>query len=246
MDIYPAIDLTEGLVVRLSQGDFDRSTVYGTDPAAVAVSFARQGARWLHVVDLDGAKSGKVSNLSAIEQIVGHFPGKVQVGGGIRTLDAAARYLERGVERLVLGTGALTDPDFLTAMLKHHSGRFYVGLDVRNGRIAISGWIEEAAGDPQDTMASLADRGVAGFVYTDILKDGMLSGPNLDVYRNLARTLPVPVVASGGIGGLSDIIALSEAGVAGAIVGRALYTGAVDLARALSVSKSGSPGETAC
>ena len=246
MEIYPAIDLKEGLVVRLSQGDFDRSTVYGTDPTAVAVSFARQGARWLHVVDLDGAKSGKVSNLSAIEQIVGHFPGKLQVGGGIRTLEAAARYLERGVERLVLGTGALTDPDFLAAMLKHHPGRFYVGLDVRDGRIAVSGWIEEAAGDPRETMAALAKRGVAGFVYTDILKDGMLAGPNLEVYRDLAGSLPVPVIASGGIGGLSDIIALSEAGVAGAIVGRALYTGAVDLARALSVSKSGSPGETAC
>ncbi|EQD24769.1 MAG: 1-(5-phosphoribosyl)-5-[(5-phosphoribosylamino)methylideneamino]imidazole-4-carboxamide isomerase [Nitrospirae bacterium] len=249
MEIFPAIDIKDGQVVRLSQGDFDRSTVYGTDPAAVAASFARKGARWLHVVDLDGAKNGAVSNLAAIERIVGTFPGKVQAGGGIRTPETAALYLERGVERLVLGTGALTDPAFLSAMLKNHPGRFYVGLDVRNNRIAISGWLSEVSGDPRETMAVLAEKGVSGFVYTDILKDGMLGGPNLPVYRELARTLPVPVIASGGIGALSDIRALLEAGVAGAIVGRALYTGSVDLSQALTLAASGrtgEPGEKEC
>ncbi len=246
MEIYPAIDLREGLVVRLTQGDFERSTVYGTDPAAVAASFARQGARWLHVVDLDGAKTGVVSNLPAIERIVGAFPGKVQLGGGIRSPETAALFLDRGVERLVLGTGALTDPPFLEAMLNHHPGRFYVGLDVRDNRIAVSGWLGETDGDPRETMTSLASMGVAGFVYTDIMKDGMLSGPNLPVYRELVRTLPVPVVASGGIGSLSDLRDLRDAGVAGAIVGRALYTGAIDLSRALSLAETPVSGDAPC
>lgn len=246
MEIYPAIDLREGLVVRLTQGDFERQTVYGTDPAAVAASFARQGARWLHVVDLDGAKTGVISNLSAIERIVAAFPGKVQLGGGIRTPETAALYFERGVERLILGTGALTDPPFLEAMLSRHPGRFYVGLDVKKDRIAVSGWLGEAEGNPRDTMIALAARGVAGFVYTDILKDGMLSGPNLPVYRELVRTLSVPVVASGGIGSLADLRELQASGVAGAIVGRALYTGAVDLSKALSISGTPVPGDPAC
>lgn len=236
MEIYPAIDLKEGLVVRLTQGDFDRSTVYGTDPAAVASSFGQEGARWIHVVDLDGAKNGLPSNLPAIEKIVRKFSGKVQVGGGIRTLETARLYFEKGAERLILGTGALTDPPFLLAMLEEFPGRFYIGLDVRNNRIAVSGWLSETAGDPMTTMKEMAKKGVAGFVYTDILKDGMLAGPNLPVYQKLASELPVPVIASGGIGSFRDIEALRDAGVSGAIVGRALYTGAVSLSQALALS----------
>ncbi len=246
MQIYPAIDLKDGQVVRLAQGDFDQATVYGTDPGAVADTFSQKGAQWLHVVDLDGAKSGIVSNLAAIERIVGHFPGKVQLGGGIRSVDTASLYLERGVERLVLGTGALTDPAFLEAMLARFPGRFYVGLDIRNNRIAVSGWLTETEGDPLATMRTMAEKGVAGFVYTDILKDGMLSGPNLPVYHDLVRSLPVPVIASGGIGRIEDLKSLQEAGVAGAIIGRALYTGAVDLVQAMALSGGGNRKEKAC
>jgi phosphoribosylformimino-5-aminoimidazole carboxamide ribotide isomerase len=236
MEIYPAIDLKEGSVVRLTQGDFSRTTVYGTDPVAVATSFRQQGARWLHVVDLDGAKGGIPANLGVIEKIVLNFSGRVQVGGGIRTLETARLYLEKGAERLVLGTGALTDPAFLEAMLREFPGKFYVGLDVRNNRIAVSGWLSETSGDPMATMIEMAKKGVAGFVYTDILKDGMLSGPNFPVYETLARELSVPVIASGGIGTPGDIEALKKAGAAGAIVGRALYTGAVSLPLALALS----------
>lgn len=236
MELYPAIDLKDGLVVRLTQGDFSKSTVYGSDPVAVALSFSRQGARWLHVVDLDGARNGAPSNLPVIEKIVRNFSGSVQVGGGIRTVETARLYFGSGAKRLVLGTGALTDPPFLTSMLREFPGRFYVGLDVRSNRIAVSGWLSEASGDPLSTMKEMARMGVAGFVYTDILKDGMLSGPNLPVYRTLAVELFVPVIASGGIGSQEDLEALREAGVAGAIIGRALYTGAIDLSRALSIN----------
>lgn len=236
MEIYPAIDLKEGAVVRLTQGDFTKSTTYGTDPLAVASSFQEQGARWIHVVDLDGARNGVPENLPVIKQIVRSFSGKVQVGGGIRNIETARSYFDKGAERLVLGTGALTDPDFLNAMIREFPGRFYVGLDVRNNRIAVSGWLSETSGDPIGTMKEMARRGVAGFVYTDILRDGMLSGPNLPVYKKLATELLVPVIASGGIGKTKDIEELKEAGLAGAIIGRALYTGAVTLSHALSLS----------
>lgn len=236
MDIYPAIDLKEGLVVRLTQGDFTKSTVYGTDPLAVATSFYNQGACWLHVVDLDGARSGVPGILPTIEGLVGNFSGKIQLGGGIRTIETARLYYSIGVERLVLGTGALTDRDFLSSMLKEFYGRFYVGLDVRDNRIAVSGWLSETTGDPLATMKELEGKGVAGFVYTDILKDGMLSGPNLPVYKTLSSELSVPVIASGGIGTLADITSLRDAGVDGVIVGRALYTGAVSLSKALPLS----------
>ncbi len=241
MELYPAIDLSGGRVVRLTQGDFARSTVYEEDPARAARTFASQGARWLHVVDLDGAKTGKPGNLPALKAILVAFPGRVQVGGGIRTVETARDYLSMGVERLVLGTGALTNPDFLGAMLREFPGRFFVGVDVRDGRIAISGWIETTEGSPRSTMARLAAEGVAGFIYTDIAKDGMLEGPNLPVYRELASALPVPVIASGGIGAIDDIRRLRESGVSGAIVGRALYTGAVDLVSALALCSAGTP-----
>ena len=241
MQLYPAIDLSSGRVVRLTQGDFARATVYEEDPARAARGFSEKGATWLHVVDLDGAKTGQPGNLPALKAIIGAFPGKIQVGGGIRTLDTARRYLELGVERLVLGTGALTNPDFLGAMLRECSGRFFVGVDVRGGKIAISGWLETTEGSPFATMTRLASEGVAGFVYTDISKDGMLEGPNLPVYREFAATLNAPVIASGGIGSLDDILRLREAKVSGAIVGRALYTGAVDLAAALALCREDLP-----
>ncbi len=237
MQLYPAIDLSGGRVVRLTQGDFARATVYEEDPARAARSFFDKGATWLHVVDLDGAKTGQPGNLRALEAIIGSFRGKIQVGGGIRTLDTARRILDLGVERLVLGTGALTNPDFLAAMLRECPGRFFVGVDVRDGKMAISGWLETTGGAPGETMKRLASDGVAGFVYTDIARDGMLEGPNLPVYRELAETLSVPVIASGGIGSLDDILRLREAKVSGAIVGRALYTGAVDLSQALALCR---------
>ena len=241
MQLYPAIDLSAGRVVRLTQGDFARATVYEEDPARAARSFAEKGASWLHVVDLDGAKAGQPGNLPALKAIIGSFPGKIQVGGGIRSVETARSYLALGVERLILGTGALTNPEFLATMLREFPGRFFVGVDVREGKIAISGWLETTHGAPVATMKKLASEGVAGFVYTDISKDGMLEGPNLPVYRELAATLKAPVVASGGIGSLDDILRLREAKLSGAIIGRALYTGAVDLAAALALCRTDAP-----
>ncbi len=235
MKLYPAIDIRNGNVVRLTQGDFSQETIYAEDPVKMALQFRQAGATHLHVVDLDGAREGRPVNLDLIASIVRGFDGFVQTGGGIRSPEIADSLLEAGVSRLILGTAALTDPFFLKKMVDRCQDRFYVGVDVKEGAIALRGWLSVDTRDPMEVMVRLVEEGVRGFVYTDIARDGLLSGPNFDRTEEVKRTVRVPVIASGGVTSLSDLQRLREMGVDGAIVGRALYTGDMNLAEALSM-----------
>lgn len=236
-ELIPAIDLLGGNCVRLSQGRYDAATVYAADPASAAQNFLKHAIRRLHVVDLDGAKSGAPKNQTAIRAIVaaaGAVP--VQLGGGIRTLTVVEEMLGLGVQRVILGTIALTDPELVCQAAKRFPGRVAVGLDARDGRVAVEGWLETSDVLAVDLAKRFEDVGVAALIYTDISRDGMLSGPNLEATVKLAQAVQIPVIASGGVGSQADIqnaAALHAQGIAGVIVGRALYTGAVDLERAL-------------
>ena len=234
MQLYPAIDLRNGKVVRLTQGRFDQETIYGEDPAKMAMLFRERGARHLHVVDLDGAREGVPINQPLIRDIVQAFNGFVQVGGGVRSREIAHSYFDAGVSRLILGTAAITDPVFLGEMIERHPDRFYVGIDVRDDGLAVRGWLDVDSRDPLEVMVRMSEMGVRGFVYTDIQRDGLLAGPNFARYEILKRTVRAPVIASGGIRDLSDLSLLREMGIDGAIVGKSLYTGVMDLSSALS------------
>jgi phosphoribosylformimino-5-aminoimidazole carboxamide ribotide isomerase len=239
-ELIPAIDLLEGRCVRLAQGDYERATVYGDEPGAVAARFAAHPLRRLHVVDLDGARSGKPENAAALRAILeaaGRIP--VQVGGGMRSLADVEARLELGVDRIVLGTAALREPELVRTAARRHPGRIAVGIDAREGKVAVQGWLEASDVDARDLARRFEDAGVAAIVYTDIARDGMLSGPNLEQTAALAQAVGIPVIASGGVGSEEDVrrsCALAGRGVAGLIVGRALYTGAVDLGRALEIA----------
>lgn len=239
-ELIPAIDLLEGRCVRLSQGRYDRATVYGEDPGAVAARFAAHPLRRLHVVDLDGARSGRPENAGAIAAILaaaGSIP--VQVGGGMRSLADVEARLRLGVDRVVLGTAALREPELVREAARRHPGRIAVGIDAREGKVAVQGWLEASDVSAADLARRFEDAGVAAIVYTDIARDGMLAGPNLEQTAALAAAVGIPVIASGGVASEDDVrrsCALAERGVAGLIVGRALYTGAVDLARALEIA----------
>ena len=238
-ELIPAIDLLGGLCVRLSQGRYDDATVYGDDPRAVAERFALHPIRRLHVVDLDGARTGHPANEDAIRAILGaaaHVP--VQLGGGLRSHDAIDRALALGVDRVVLGTIALREPALVRDAARRHPGRIAVGIDAREGHVAVEGWTETSRLPAEDLARRFEDAGVAAIVYTDIARDGMLTGPNLIATAALAERVGIPVIASGGVGSLDDVrraAALAKRGVAGVIVGRALYTGAVELGPALEV-----------
>jgi len=239
-ELIPAIDLLEGRCVRLSQGRYDAATVYGDDPAAVAARFAAHPLRRLHVVDLDGARAGRPENAAAIAAILaaaGKVP--VQVGGGMRTAADVETRLAQGVDRVVLGTAALRDPALVRDAARRHPGRIAVGIDARLGKVAVQGWLEASDTTARELALRFEDAGVAAIVYTDIARDGMGTGPNLEQTAALAEALAIPVIASGGVGSEDDVrrtCALAERGVAGLIVGRALYTGAVDLGRALEIA----------
>jgi phosphoribosylformimino-5-aminoimidazole carboxamide ribotide isomerase len=239
-ELIPAIDLLEGRCVRLSQGSYDSATVYGDDPGAVAARFVAHPLRRLHVVDLDGARSGGPENAAALAAILaaaGRVP--VQVGGGMRRLADVEARLALGVDRVVLGTAALRDPELVREAARRHPGRIAVGIDARGGKVAVQGWLEASDVDARDVARRFEDAGVAAIVYTDISRDGMLSGPNLEQTAALAEAVGIPVIASGGVGSEDDVrrsCALAGRGVAGLIVGRALYTGAVDLGRALEIA----------
>jgi len=235
MKLYPAIDIRNGHVVRLTQGDFSKETIYAEDPVRMASQFKAAGATHLHVVDLDGAREGSPVNIEIIASIVRVFEGFVQTGGGIRSPEIAQNYLDAGVSRLILGTSALTDPLFLKKMVDRHQDCFYVGVDVKDGAIALRGWLSLDTRDPLEVMVRLVEEGVRGFVYTDISRDGLLSGPNFDRTEEVKHSVRVPVIASGGVTSLMDLQQLRERGIDGAIVGRALYTGDMDLSEALFV-----------
>jgi len=233
-EVIPAIDLLRGRCVRLSQGRYDEATVYGEDPGAVAEGFASHPIARLHVVDLDGARAGRPCNVDAIRRItaaVGELP--VQLGGGIRSLEDVEASFAAGVERVILGTVALRDPALVKRAAERFPGRIAVGIDAREGRVAVEGWLEASEARASEVAARFEDAGVAAIIYTDIARDGMGTGPNLEATAALAEGLGIPVIASGGVGSDDDVhraAALFERGIAGIIVGRAIYTGAVDLA----------------
>jgi phosphoribosylformimino-5-aminoimidazole carboxamide ribotide isomerase len=239
MIVYPAIDLRGGCCVRLTQGAFDRETVYDDDPVAVARRFVAAGARWLHVVDLDGARAGRPVQAALVAAVCAAVPVPVQVGGGLRDEAAVAAVLAAGAARAVVGTVAATDPERCAAICRAHPGRVAIGLDARDGKLRTAGWTETAALDATTAAGRAAALGAAAVVYTDIGRDGTERGPDLEGTRAIARAAGVPVIASGGIGGLDDVravAALAADGVAGVVIGRALYTGAVRLEDALAVA----------
>ncbi len=236
MIILPAIDLRDGKCVRLLQGDYDRQINYGDDPAAQALEFQRQGAKWLHVVDLDGALHGKMHNRSVIENIVKTTDLKVEVGGGIRQDDVVADLLETGVTQVVIGTRAMEDLDWFQKLVNRHPNQIVLGLDARDGHIATRGWTETGEMTVTEMAKIVNDWPLAAIVYTDIACDGMLTGPNIESTKTLAESCNVPVIASGGVGQLQDLINLAPLPIKGTIVGRALYEKKFTLKQALDLS----------
>ena len=237
--VFPAIDLKAGQVVRLAEGDMDRATVYGDDPAAQAMLFADQGAGYLHVVDLDGAFAGRSVNGEAVQAIVARFPGHVQLGGGIRTRANVERWFVLGVSRVVIGTAALEDPDFVRDMAAAFPGGIVVAVDARDGLVATRGWADVSDVEVVDMARRFEDAGVAALLFTDVGRDGMLKGCNVEATVDLARAVDIPVIASGGVKGIAEIHVLAlhvRDGVEGVITGRALYDGRLDLAAAISVA----------
>jgi phosphoribosylformimino-5-aminoimidazole carboxamide ribotide isomerase len=239
--VFPAIDLKGGQVVRLAEGDMDRATVYGDDPAAQAMLFAQAGSDFLHVVDLDGAFAGHAVNAAAIASIVSAFPGHVQIGGGIREPQAVEGWFTAGVSRVVIGTAALKNPQFVRDMARDYPGGIVVAVDARDGFVATEGWAEKSDMPIADLARRFEDAGVASLLFTDVGRDGLLKGVNIEATVDLARATDIPVIASGGVAGIADIRLLSlhaQDGVEGVITGRALYDGRLDLATAISVARA--------
>jgi phosphoribosylformimino-5-aminoimidazole carboxamide ribotide isomerase len=236
MILYPAIDLKDGRCVRLAQGAFDRATVYAEDPAEPARLFAKAGATHLHLVDLDGAVAGRSVNSAAVARILAAISMTVQLGGGIRDLDAIERWLEAGVARVVLGTLAARQPELLYEACRRFPGGIAVAVDARGGCVQSAGWTEGEALIPLDLARRAEAAGAAALIYTEIARDGMLTGADIEGTVQIARAVKLPVIASGGIASLEDLRAIKSAGMAGAILGRALYEGRIDLAAALAVA----------
>lgn len=234
MILYPAIDLKDGQCVRLLRGDMEAATVFGDDPAAQAEAFVAAGCQWLHLVDLNGAFAGKPVNAAAVEAILSRVKVPVQLGGGIRDLGTIGAWVEKGLSRVILGTVAVENPDLVRQAAREFPGKVAVGIDARNGFVATRGWAEETTVQVTDLAKSFEDAGVAAIIYTDIDRDGAMGGPNIEATRALGEAVSIPVIASGGVSRMEDLIALRDTGViAGAISGRALYDGAIDLSEAI-------------
>ena len=241
MEIIPAIDLKGGKCVRLLQGDINRSTVFSDDPVATAEKWESSGAERLHVVDLDGAFDGLPKNREIIEKIVDSLKIPVQVGGGIRRIKTIEAYIDIGVDRVILGTVAQKNPDLVIRACELYHERIVVGIDAKNGKVAINGWAELTSESAMALAAEYEDYGVAAIIYTDISKDGMMAGPNIEATRELALSVDIPVIASGGIASLEDIkslLPLEHDGVEGVITGRAIYSGALKLEEAVTLAKN--------
>ncbi len=240
MRIVPAIDLIGGKAVRLLHGDYNKVTVYDNDPLAVAKRFAASGAEWLHAVDLEGARDGDTPNIATVSALARESGMKVEIGGGIRSLETAKRYLDAGVERVILGTAAVTDPDMLDSCLRECEGRVVVGVDLRGEAVAIKGWLEEAPMKRDDFFDLMAGKGVRDFIVTDISRDGAMKGTNVALYEYLCKKFTgCNIVASGGVSSYDDIEALAKIeGLWGAIVGKACYTGAIDVKKAIELAEA--------
>ncbi|KPA22038.1 1-(5-phosphoribosyl)-5-((5-phosphoribosylamino)methylideneamino) imidazole-4-carboxamide isomerase [Shimia sp. SK013] len=240
MILYPAIDLKDGNAVRLVHGDMAQETVFNENPAAQALEFVNAGCEWLHLVDLNGAFAGEPVNAAPVEEILKQTNVPAQLGGGIRDMDTIARWIDRGLARVILGTVAVENPDLVREAAREFPGKVAVGIDARNGQVATKGWAEETDVMVTDLAKSFEDAGVAAIIYTDIMRDGAMKGPNVEATAALANAVSIPVIASGGVSSLDDLHALKNCGadLNGAISGRALYDGAIDLAEALAVMKA--------
>lgn len=239
MLIFPAIDLYGGQAVRLYKGDYDQMTIYDPEPLNTVEKFEAAGATHLHLVDLEGAKTGQTTNLPTIEKITARTGLFVEVGGGIRSMDTVRRYLDAGASRVILGTAAVTDPDFTAQAVAEYGEKIAVGADLKDGKVAIKGWLETSQDGWQTFFDRMQQLGVKTIICTDISRDGAMQGTNRELYRTLAVRYPMDIIASGGVSSLEDIQALKAAGVAGAIIGKAYYTGAIDLAQAVALGEGG-------
>ena len=240
MILYPAIDLKDGQAVRLLHGDMDKTTVFNDNPAAQALEFVAAGCEWLHLVDLNGAFAGEPVNAAPVEEILKQTKVPAQLGGGIRDLKTIETWIDKGLARVILGTVAVENPDLVREAAREFPGKVAVGIDARNGKVATKGWAEETDVMVTDLAKSFEDAGVAAIIYTDIMRDGAMKGPNVEATADLANAVSIPVIASGGVSSLDDLRALKSCGAKlnGAISGRALYDGAIDLKEALDVLKS--------
>ncbi len=238
LTLYPAIDLKGGECVRLLHGRMDKSTVYNSDPASQAAAFESEGFAWVHIVDLDGAFAGAARNGDAVEAIVKRAGVRTQLGGGIRDMAAVERWISAGMTRVILGTAAVNDPGFVAAACKAHPGRIMLGIDAKDGRVKTDGWDGDSAASPADLIKRYADQGVAAVIYTDISRDGALTGVNAAATAELAELSAIPVIASGGVASIADIEALKAAhdNIEGVIIGRALYDGRIDPIEALAAA----------
>ena len=237
MLIFPAIDLYGGKAVRLYKGDYQNMTVYSDDPLSVARDFVAAGATCIHMVDLEGARDGTTPNLAIVRDIANKTPLFTEIGGGIRSMETVRAYLDAGVDRVILGTAAVTDPDFLKEALAEYGERIAVGVDIKDGKVAIKGWLETAEDDALTFCEKMQNMGVRTIISTDISKDGAMQGANHELYRTLSERFDLQIVASGGVSSLDDVKRLRALDLYGAIIGKAYYTGAIDLKEAIEVSK---------
>ena len=237
MLIFPAIDLYDGKAVRLYKGDYAQMTVYSENPPEIAEAFCQQGAGCLHLVDLEGAKTGETPNIETIRRIRASASLFTEVGGGVRSMTVIERYLEAGIDRVILGTAAVTDPAFLREAVGTYKEKIAVGVDIKDGKVAIRGWLEKSEQDAFDFCARLEEIGVQTIICTDISKDGAMQGTNRALYGELSKTFRLNIVASGGVSSIDDIKALRALDLYGAIIGKAYYTGAIDLRKALEAAK---------
>lgn len=236
MKIFPAIDLLGGKAVRLKKGDYNEVTVYSDCPPEMAIRFKEAGAEWIHVVDLDGARDGSTANFVTVSEIA-KVGLKVEIGGGIRSMETVERYINAGVSRVIIGTAAVSDPEFLRSAIAKYGDKIAVGVDIKDRMVAIKGWLEVSELECFDFCQKLQNDGVCTVICTDISKDGMLSGTNTELYRELSERFTMNFVASGGVSTLDDIKKLSSMGMYGAIVGKAIYTGNIDLKEAIAEAK---------
>ncbi len=237
MIIFPAIDLFEGKAVRLLRGEYDKMTVYSTNPIEIAKEFEALGATHIHMVDLEGAKSGETPNIDIVKQVADETGLFVEIGGGIRSMEVVERYINAGVDRVILGTAAVTDNDFLTEAVSKYGEKIAVGADIKDGFVAIKGWTEKSEYNCFDFCRKMQEIGVNTLICTDISKDGAMQGTNLELYKELSQKFSMNIVASGGVSAIDDVRALRKMDIYGAIIGKAYYTKAISLAEAIEVAK---------